>query len=209
MAEESKSLLRLRHAANDLATGPLPPVDVQHTWFRVARARAWSSLAIVPIHEKLSGLRLAKGLGQMAGTEPGSRVLVVDASIRACKPQGRSRNPLDTPAGLDDLGSILSENPEGRFDFMDFSMLPAEDATRALQLAPQLLDYVSATDANRYTTVIVSVDSPLHQTRSIPVARAADAVIICVSLGNTSFRDTREVIEMVGRERVIGSIAVK
>jgi hypothetical protein len=209
MAEESKSLLRLRQAANDAALGPLPPVDVQHTWFRVARSRAWSTLAIVPVHEKLSGLPLAQGLGQMAGTEPGARVLVVEGSLRNCKPATGSKSPLDSPTGLDDLGSILSEDHEGRYDFMDFSMLAKDDAQRALHLAPQLLDYVSATDTNRYTTVIVHVDSPLVQTRAIPVARAADAVIICVSLGSTSFRDAKEVIEIVGRERVIGSIVVR
>lgn len=206
MAEESKSLLRLRRNAGDVALRPLPPLELQHTWFRAARARAWNTLVVVPADGSVELGQVIHGLGQMAGQEPTARVLVVDASIRNCRPRGKRGG--DGPTAVDDLGSILSENVSGNYDFMDFSMLPAEEAERALALAPQLLDYVSSSD-NRYTTVIVSLDSLLVQTRAIPVARAADACIICASLGTTTFRAMHEIVEIVGKERVIGSITLK
>jgi hypothetical protein len=205
---DSKALLELRHGTRDFALAPLPAIEIQHAWFKVAGARAWNTLAIVPINDAVSGLPLAQGMGQMAGQWPGARVLVVDASIRGCQPGGRRGSPLDAPAELDDLGSILSEGLHGRFDFMDFSLLPADDAERALALGPQLLDYASG-EGSRYSTVIMALDSPLSQTRSIPAARAADAVILCMGLHDTTFRECNEVIEMVGREHIIGSIIVK
>ena len=204
---DSKALLELRHGTRDFALAPLPAIEIQHAWFKVARARAWNTLAIVPVNDTVSGLTLAQGMGQMAGQEPGARVLVVDASIRNCQPGGRRTSPLDAPAELDDLGSILSEGL-GRFDFMDFSLLPADDAERALALGPQLLDYASG-EGSRYSTVIMALDSPLSQTRSIPAARAADAIILCMGLEDTTFGECNEVIEMVGRESIIGSIIVK
>jgi len=207
MANDGKALVELRHGTRDFALSPLPAVEIQHAWFRVARSRSWNTLAIVPINASVSGLSLAQGMGQMAGQEAGSRVLVVDASLRSCQPGGR-RSALDAPAELDDLGSILSEGLHGRFDFMDFSLLPADDAERALALGPQLLDYASG-EGSRYSTVIMNLDSPLQQTRSIPAARAADAVILCVGLNNTTFSEANEVIEMVGRDHIIGSIIVR
>ena len=203
---ESKALLDLRQETRDFALAPLPPVEVQHAWFKIARERTWSTLAVVPVNNSISGLGVARGMGQMAGQEPGQRVLLVDASIRRCRPPGR-RSPLDQQNSIDDLGTILSEGLQGRFDFMDFSLLPMDEGERALALAPQLLSYASRDD-NRYSTVIMNLDSPLKQTRSIPAARAADAVILCVSLNATSFAEANEVVEMIGRERVIGSMIV-
>ncbi len=206
-SDNSKALLDLRQGGRNFALSPLPAIEIQHAWFKVARSRAWATLAIMPVNNAVNGLVVAQGMGQMAGQEPGSRVLVVDASIRRCAPAGRRTSPLDATADLDDLGSILSEGMHGRFDFMDFSLLPADEAERALALAPQLLDYASGAD-NRYSTVIMSLDSPLTQTRSIPAARTADAVILVIGMHNTSFAEATEVIEMVGRDKVIGSIIV-
>lgn len=206
MVSDSKALLDLRQETRDFALSPLPPMAVQHAWFKIARERSWSTLAVVPINDSITGLSVARGMGQMAGQEPGQRVLLVDASIRRCGPAGR-RSPIDAQGGLDDLGNILSEGLQGRFDFMDFSLLPVDEGERALALAPQLLAYASRDD-NRYSTVIMNLDSPLTQTRAIPAARAADAVIICVSMNATSFSEANDVVEMIGRDRVIGSMIV-
>ena len=44
---------------------------------------------------------------------------------------------------------------------------------------------------------------------TIPLARATDGVILCVSLGSTSMRLATETIEQIGKERFLGSIVVR
>jgi hypothetical protein len=43
---------------------------------------------------------------------------------------------------------------------------------------------------------------------TIPLARAADGVVLCVSLGSTSIRAVEETIERIGKERFLGSLLI-
>lgn len=56
---------------------------------------------------------------------------------------------------------------------------------------------------------IVLVSSPLLDVNAIPIARAVDAAVLVVPLGTTSLRDARRVLQLIGRDRFIGSIAIR
>lgn len=54
--------------------------------------------------------------------------------------------------------------------------------------------------------VVVVLDSLITRPASLPLALAADGVLLCVTLGETDFGAARKTIEFVGHERFVGSI---
>ncbi len=198
MAKQAQSLVshRSRETALQLVT---PPLALQHLWFRL-NARPVRSLAIVPAEERVSTLAIAQGLAQVAATAPQSRVLVVNASIRACRTVA-SNSDVDLD-GLPPRESV-TEN----CDFVDLGKLERNAAERALSTAPQMLSYLAG-EGHTYSTAFFAVDSALHQTRSLPLIRALDGCVLCFSLGTTSFADARHLITLVGPERILGSVAL-
>jgi hypothetical protein len=57
-------------------------------------------------------------------------------------------------------------------------------------------------------TVVVAVDSVLANPVSLEVAVAAREVVLCVALGSTDLASARRTIDLVGRERFVGSIVL-
>jgi hypothetical protein len=56
--------------------------------------------------------------------------------------------------------------------------------------------------------VVVAVDSVLSNPVSLEVAVAAREVVLCVALGSTDLASARRTIDLVGRERFVGSIVL-
>ena len=54
--------------------------------------------------------------------------------------------------------------------------------------------------------VVLSTRSTRENLATIPLARAADAVILCVTLGTTSIEAVEEAVRHFGRERFLGSM---
>ncbi len=53
---------------------------------------------------------------------------------------------------------------------------------------------------------VVALDSPLTRPAGLPVALAADAALLAVSLGDTDYTTASRTLELVGRERFVGSV---
>lgn len=202
MAKHARSLVTQRRGEMALSLAA-PPLDLQHLWFRLNMRRI-RTLAFVPVEEKTSTLAIAQGIAQVAAGEPLSRVLVVNASVRACRP-GAAPEPGELPAEGLPPTSIEAVSPN--CDFVDFGKLDKRDAERALRHAPQLLDYLAA-DGNTYSTAVFAVDSVLYDTRGVPLVRNLDGCVLCVSLGKTSFEAARQMMALVGREKMMGSVAL-
>jgi hypothetical protein len=64
---------------------------------------------------------------------------------------------------------------------------------------------VSPDDQRR---VLISIDSVLSNPLAIGVAQAADAVVLCVRKGRTKIAAARRTIELIGRERFVGSVVL-
>jgi hypothetical protein len=64
-------------------------------------------------------------------------------------------------------------------------------------------------EANQGTRVILAAPSATANLATVPVARAADGAILCVSLGSTLLSAARDTIEQIGRKHFLGSLIVE
>jgi hypothetical protein len=55
---------------------------------------------------------------------------------------------------------------------------------------------------------IVALESPLKNPLALPVALAADAVVLCVRSGESSLGDVRRTIDAVGADRVVCTVMI-
>ncbi len=179
----------------------LPPLELQHVWFDLARNDRWRSLAVVPTDPATPTLPVAHAFARMASLNPQSHVLLVDATPRG--PLLGQKRPL---AGT--IASQVKQFPQANYDFLDASSLGLNDAEVAHLYIPQLLEYI-ASGTGRYNKVLIAVGSLLQHARSIPVARAVDAVLLNVGVGTSRLPDVNRTVEIVGRDRVMGSLTVE
>lgn len=62
---------------------------------------------------------------------------------------------------------------------------------------------------SRGQRVVFATSSITENLATIPLARAADGVVLCVSIGATSLGSIEATIEQIGKERFLGSILLK
>jgi hypothetical protein len=60
----------------------------------------------------------------------------------------------------------------------------------------------------RQELVVVAVDAPAAQAASIPIARAVEAAILVVPLGESGFAEARHTMDLVGRDRFVGAVTL-
>jgi hypothetical protein len=64
-------------------------------------------------------------------------------------------------------------------------------------------------EVNDGSRVIFAARSASTSAATVPIARAADCAILCVSLGSTSMASIRDTIEQIGRKHFLGSLIVR
>jgi hypothetical protein len=64
-------------------------------------------------------------------------------------------------------------------------------------------------DADRGDRTILAMKATSANVATVPLARAADCAILCVSLGLTSLDSARHAVEQIGREHFLGSVLLK
>jgi hypothetical protein len=69
---------------------------------------------------------------------------------------------------------------------------------------PPLADALAARDGD--SRAVVAVEDPLANPACAPLLMAAEAVLLVVRLGVSEFRPLAEIVELAGRERVIGCV---
>lgn len=75
----------------------------------------------------------------------------------------------------------------------------------------ELVDANALIESVRHQTakgelVIIAVGSLFENQASIPIARAADAALLCVELGGSDFHSAEKTLQMIGKERFLGSV---
>ena len=55
---------------------------------------------------------------------------------------------------------------------------------------------------------MVAVDAPMQNPGAIPLILAADAALIIIRLGTSELESARSIIDIVGRDRILGTVAV-
>lgn len=64
-------------------------------------------------------------------------------------------------------------------------------------------------EADKGTRIVFATRSVSTNAATVPLARAADCVILCASLGSTSLTSIKDTIEQVGRKHFLGSLLVQ
>jgi hypothetical protein len=58
-------------------------------------------------------------------------------------------------------------------------------------------------------SVLIALRSTSENPTAVPLARQADAVVLCIGMGETRLKSAERTIAEVGRDRVLGSIIVR
>lgn len=176
-----------------LPNAALPPLSLQHTWYEMKKHREWTSLAILPVTETVETLRIAHGLGLMALRDHPDTVWVINAS----SVEG------DLVKASDIAVPGETDFPYKFLDLSDFGI----NQEKQLFTVARILEKV-ADQGHMNSRLIITVDSIIHNTHPIALCRSVDAVILCITLGKTTLNSVRRVVEIIGKEQIIGSIVL-
>lgn len=172
----------------------LPPLEIQHLWYEITQIKNWRSMVLIPAADNIQIVRLACGLGKMALRELQEKVWVINTS-------GSAAEGFSEGDGQEEI-TDLQNTPQA---FVDLTRL-VPSHRKQLYLAQRFLYHFG--DIQEAKAIFV-VDSPISQPDSIPLIRAVDGAIICVGLGTTSLKSVRKIADIVGKEKILGSIAIR
>jgi hypothetical protein len=160
----------------------LPSRELQELWF-ATRRRDWKSLVVVPAAPGLSAFPIAKALGEIGGIIRMSPVQVVNAE------------GLDLPS----IAMLVQEfsNEPRHSGSVWTSGAPGNNG-------PQGAEPFSNNKQER--AFIVAIEPVVTNPLALPLALAADAVLICLELGVTQLAAAQHTIHLVGRDRLVGSV---
>lgn len=88
--------------------------------------------------------------------------------------------------------------PSCVFDLRDLGLRLAEYQVREIQ-----------SQAEAGVRVLIALRSTAENPTTIPVAHEADAVVLCVDLGATTFKTAERTIAEIGRDKILGSIVLR
>jgi hypothetical protein len=185
-----------------LRTEELPSLEVQRIWYKITENTDWNTVALIPASKDLCVLNIAHGLGTMAVREPCEFVRVLNASMIA----------YDSCEGKNGKSSKnKSQYPYEYFDLVD-QLQPNATSLAVTQLTKELLrrfDEARESGNIREGKVFVTIDPFESHPDAIALSRVVNKLIIGVKLGQTKFEDMRQIISTVGKDRVLGCIAVR
>lgn len=162
----------------------LPSRELQELWF-ATRRRDWKSLVVVPASPGSPILHIATALGEVGGAIRMSPVQVVNA-------EGMD---LDQIARL--VLDISGETqPEGS----------ADSKASAWTSGSGGWDPPAGRGAPAARATIIAIEAVAENPLNLPLALAADAVLLCVAIGRTRLDDARHTVELIGRDRIVGTV---
>ncbi len=126
------------------------------------------------------------------------------ASI-AVLPAGPGESAKDVANALYDVGALASGGPMRMLDAREVTL------TSSANVIVNMSSLVSAPGERRVggpQRVVVLLASVIDVMAGIPIAMAADAVVLTVTLGKTRLDDARRTLQLVGAQRVLGTILV-
>jgi hypothetical protein len=112
--------------------------------------------------------------------------------------KGMSTSPFEVASALADVGWQHLGRPIHILDMRETTLGHVE--TRIADMS------VKTSKGDR---VIVVLSSLFDNPATLPLARAADGVVICVLLGQSEMAPAEETVEDIGRDRFIGSVVLR
>ncbi len=120
-------------------------------------------------------------------------------------PADEGRPVADVAHALAEVGRRLGDSPVTSIvaDVIDYDFVAR---TAALLASTRRSD--DHRPGSSPLEVIVAVHSVLTEPLGLALVQAAGGVVLCVELGRTRLEAARQTIELVGRERIVGSVVV-
>jgi len=162
----------------------LPSRELQELWF-ATRRREWKSLVVVPASPGASILHIARALGEVGGAIRMSPVQVINA-------EGMDLDQIATLV----LDLSVEVAPE----------VKAEVNGSAWTLGSGGWDAPGGRGAPAERATIIAIEAVAENPLNLPLALAVDAVLLCVEIGRTRLDDARHTIELIGRDRFVGTV---
>ncbi|HET6437714.1 MAG TPA: hypothetical protein VFG59_06620 [Anaeromyxobacter sp.] len=167
--------------------------DVLELWMSLSRWE-WKSLVLVPADAESSAAPLARLLANVA--------------------QHLSFGPV-TAISVDRLeyGSALAlADLQQHLDAQRTAVGPVVEARPAVEGDPVVVPEGPQTEAIMRlppARLIISIPPVVREPLGIPAAREADAVIVCLRLGWSRLPDVRRTVELIGREKITGTVLLR
>jgi hypothetical protein len=111
----------------------------------------------------------------------------------------RTPNTLRLARSLAEFGARHRRRPVDVVDALELDMERASEIAR--RIGPDG-DHSQLTESR----FVVALDSPIANPSAIEVLAATDAVALLVEKGVTRIPDARKLVELVGRERLVGAV---
>jgi hypothetical protein len=188
--------------------------EIQELWFNLARLR-WASLVVIPAGEGISAEGIARSLADVGSRLRDSPVTAILASsmdyesarfLADLELRVRDhRTPVDMPPAVDlDAREVVGSASTGD--------APAEPSDRAEPSRAAAASAARMRDASMLPPVgqvIVAIQPIFVEPLGVAIAHAADAVLLCVKLGDTRLRSVRKTLEMIGHTRSVSALLVR
>ncbi len=168
--------------------------DVLELWMALSRFE-WKSLVLVPTDPASSPEALARWLAEI-----GKRLTF--GTVNAISVDSLEYG---SALALADLQQhVVSERPPPAPVIVAPPVVeagmgaapPAPPPTEALMRIPP-------------TRLIISIPPVIREPLGIPAAREADAVIVCLRLGTSRVPDLRRTVQLIGREKIVGTVLLR
>jgi hypothetical protein len=112
--------------------------------------------------------------------------------------KGMTTSPLEVASALADVGWQHLGRPIHVVDARETTLGHVE--TRISEVSLRM---------SKGDRVIVVLSSVFDNPATLPIARAADAALICVLLGQSEMSEAEQTVDEIGRERFLGSVVLK
>ena len=178
--------------------------DLQELWFALARER-WSSLVLVPADEGLSVSSLAKSLADIGGR---LRDTPVTAIVADSMDYESARMLADLQLRVQDYRIAETDGPPATGNGARSGAPPEEPAPGPEASTNPGERIVTTRAADEGGQIVVAIQPIVVEPLGVAVAHAADAVVLCIQLGQTRLDRARRSIELIGAQRIIGAVLV-
>jgi hypothetical protein len=170
------------------AKGGLPSRELQELWFATRRCE-WQSLVVVPASPGSSALQIAQPLGEVGSAIRMSPVQVVNAEGMDLDRIAMLVMDISGEVQAEVKGSVWTSGSAGA--------------------SPGGWDVPGGRATPQRRATIIAIEAVAENPLILPLALAADAVLLCVELGWTRLDDARHTVELIGRDRIIGSVLMR
>jgi hypothetical protein len=179
----------LPEGQTDRSAGARPPGrSYQELWFTVA-PRRWASLVIVPVDGASEASKIAIALadvGSRLSEAPVTAIVAQELDFASARALTSLQPRIENDGGADVVGLAgrgASASPGGPSSGPRVVPAPAR--------------------------AIIAVRPVVDEVLGLAVAQSADAILLCLTLGRSRLPAVRRTLELVGRERVLGTVVLR